>query len=75
MIAPSRSVSVARSCGSVKSPAEDFFFDPALHVLPRLELDRSGLDIANAAFDLDGSRGLCTGIRRDTIFVRPRSGW
>ncbi len=43
-------------CEWPASPTEDLFFNPALHVLPGLERDRSRLDRGDAPFDLDRPR-------------------
>ncbi len=46
------------------SPVEDLLLNPTFHVLPRLQLDRSGFNSGDASFDLDGPRSLGTGISR-----------
>ena len=46
------------------SPTEDLFFNPTLHVLPGLELNRAGFDRRDAPFDLKVPRSVGIGVRR-----------
>jgi len=49
---------------TISAGLEDLFFDAPLHIIPRLELDGSGLDRGHASFDLDLPSRVSAGVRR-----------
>ena len=58
-----RIVSFTASRGWAGSPTKDLSLNPPLHVLPRLQRDRSGFDRRNASLNFDGPRSVGTRVR------------